>query len=192
MGRPLRADEPTTFDSLAIYGSIWPPGSAMVRLDAVGTVGGFDDTLSYMEDWDFFLRLARLGGLVFIDRQVIWYRRREGGGAEKDHEKPGYLEGWDQWFQVATEAVRYKAWEDSHNTAWQRTAIARAYRRQAASFVVRQTRAAWNEFLLGRPRRVLANAAKSLYGLYLLCQWRPTRPKEQLLRALERLTKGSK
>jgi glycosyltransferase involved in cell wall biosynthesis len=49
-------------------------GPALIyRRDPIRSIGGYDEDL-FVEDWDFYLRLARRNWLVFIDRKVAAYR----------------------------------------------------------------------------------------------------------------------
>jgi glycosyltransferase involved in cell wall biosynthesis len=85
-GRPRRwpLDAPTTFETLLIRCTVFPPGLVLARRDAYERVGGFEPALSHGEDWDMLIRLARLGDLAFLNRVVIDHRR---GGASSDTEK---------------------------------------------------------------------------------------------------------
>ena len=150
VGRDLAPQEDTGFDTLAIYGSIWPPAVALARFDAVRQTGGFDPSLSYMEDWDFFLRLARQGPWVFLDQQVAWYRRHPGNTGATGRVGGRRRSGtWGPGFLAAVASVRYRAWESPANTAAQRVALARAQRRDGLSLAKRETEALVRE--LGRP-----------------------------------------
>jgi glycosyltransferase involved in cell wall biosynthesis len=187
-GRPLSAGEATTFDSLAIYGSIWPPATALVRYSAAAEVGGFDASFGYMEDWDFFLRVSRLGDFAYVDRQVAWYRRHPGNARAASG--PGHgaepLGGWDASFRVAVAAVRYRAWSSPANTPAQRRALCRANVREAAGLARRQL----GQLGADLSRRRWAGARKDLgwsaYALWQLAGVRPVKPRPKLLRALDR------
>lgn len=43
----------------------------------------FNEELSYSEDWDLWLRVARLGGFSYVDEPLIKIRRREGSLSSK-------------------------------------------------------------------------------------------------------------
>jgi glycosyltransferase involved in cell wall biosynthesis len=52
----------------------WLVPAALVR-----AAGGFDESLRFAEDWDFFTRLALLGARLRVDRRVgCYYRQRPG------------------------------------------------------------------------------------------------------------------
>ncbi|WP_380174164.1 glycosyltransferase family 2 protein [Kineococcus sp. DHX-1] len=159
-GRLLRlpVEAPTSFESLATAGRIWPPAVALLRRDLVDDVGGFDEGLQISEDWDLFLRVSRRGDLGFLDRQVAWYRRRAGSLTAGDPGRVNYF----------NDLVRSKAWGATENTAAQRKAAARAWRTvhlhasaQAASGVLPALRAASRS----RVRRSAAAALHLLLGV---------------------------
>jgi glycosyltransferase involved in cell wall biosynthesis len=186
-GRDLAPNEDTGFDTLAIYGSIWPPAVALARFDAVSQTGGFDPSISYMEDWDFFLRLARQGPWVFLDQQVAWYRRHPGNTGSTGASGGSPLGTWGPGFLAAVASVRYQAWESPANTSAQRLALARAQRRDALSLAKRETEALVRD--LGRPagwRAARGHLALTGYGLWLAAHPHPVPPGQRWLRALER------
>lgn len=51
-------------------------GSALFRRSAFVTVGGFDETLRYCDDWDWFLRAQELGVAMQMFQEVALYYRR--------------------------------------------------------------------------------------------------------------------
>ncbi|MGH8920350.1 MAG: hypothetical protein ACRD0H_18800, partial [Actinomycetes bacterium] len=110
--RNLTASEDTTFDSLLLHGSISPPGTALVRRSVAARIGGFDERLDCREDGDFWLRAARSGPIVFVDRQVAWYRRHPANATHRTVE-----------CVRAASIVRHKAWTAPENTPGQRRAV---------------------------------------------------------------------
>jgi GT2 family glycosyltransferase len=47
--------------------------------ELVRAVGGFDESLRFSEDWDFFIKLGVLGATLLVDRRVgCYYRQRPG------------------------------------------------------------------------------------------------------------------
>lgn len=58
--------------------NIIPTSSVMVRRDLFMEVGGFDENLSYHEDRDLWIRLARKGLVGFIDKKLSTYRVHSG------------------------------------------------------------------------------------------------------------------
>jgi glycosyltransferase involved in cell wall biosynthesis len=186
-GRDLAPDEDTGFDTLAIYGSIWPPAVALTRFDAVRQASGFDPSISFMEDWDLFLRLARRGPWVFLNQQVAWYRRHPRNTGSTGPSEASPLGGWGTGFLGAVATVRYRAWEYPANTAAQRLALARAHRRDGLSLAKRETEDLLRD--LGRPsgwRQARGHLAWAAYGLWLAAHPHPVPPNRGWLRALER------
>ena len=71
---PCRRDDP--FRALLIEGNV-VSGSAsavIVRRSLLERVGGFDESLSFGEDWDLWLRLAELSGLDFVSDALVAIR----------------------------------------------------------------------------------------------------------------------
>ena len=78
-GRPRRwpIDAPTTFETLVVRSTVFPPGLVLVRAAAYREVGLFDPHARYAEDLDLLLRVTRLGHLAFVDKVIIGYRRHD-------------------------------------------------------------------------------------------------------------------
>jgi glycosyltransferase involved in cell wall biosynthesis len=57
------------------------PGAAVIRREAIRAVGGFDTSLTWLEDWDLWLSLAEksLFGRL-LPELLLYYRQHEGGG----------------------------------------------------------------------------------------------------------------
>jgi Glycosyl transferase family 2 len=60
-----------------------PSSGVVARRDALERVGGFDERLTYSEDHDLWLRLARLGAPVHVPRLVAIHRRHPGNRHEQ-------------------------------------------------------------------------------------------------------------
>jgi len=56
-------------------GWIRSPGQALISADAFRRVGGFDTRIWGTDDWDLWLRLARLGEFRFVQRPALYYRQ---------------------------------------------------------------------------------------------------------------------
>jgi glycosyltransferase involved in cell wall biosynthesis len=69
--------EPTTFEALAYSNFILASGLIMRRAPKQA-VGDFDPSLKIAEDYHLWLRLSRLGHIIFLNRVVFSYRRHEG------------------------------------------------------------------------------------------------------------------
>lgn len=72
------------------------PSMAFVRRSAFDAVGGFDDRISFEEDWDFWLRLRRaygIGCFAAVDWPVCYYWISQ---AERTAKRPSHqVEGMD-------------------------------------------------------------------------------------------------
>ena len=176
--RRLDPSEDSTFESLAIYGNIWPPGVALVRAAPARSAGGFMEGLALLEDWDLFLRLARQGPFVTLDRQVVWYRRRAAD-----------LEGRatsDYFRSVAV--VRHHVWDSPETTPAQRRILRHSHRRQHAS-VVKETIAALHQAPPSRSRLgyVGRGLALTAYATVVTVKGRPVPARGLLWTATSRL-----
>ena len=107
--RTLGPTEDTSFETLAHHGSLYPPATALVRRTVLQEVGGFDSDLKCQEDGDIWLRVARRGPFVFVDRQVAWYRK---------HDRSAMLS--TAVCVKSLNIVRRKAWLAKENTLRQR------------------------------------------------------------------------
>ncbi|HMC40212.1 MAG TPA: glycosyltransferase [Acidimicrobiales bacterium] len=176
--RLLGPYEDANFESLAVYGNIWPPGVALVRASEARSAGGFLEELAFLEDWDFFLRVARSGPLVPLDRQVVWYRRR-----------PADMVGpADFRFFRSVATVRHHVWQSALTTPEQRRTLVRSHRRQHASVVI-QTLGSLHRPPPSRP--VLGYAVRGLalaaYAAAVAVKGRPTPARGLLWKAASEL-----
>lgn len=48
--------------------------AALVRLELLRRIGGFDETLRWWEDWDCWIRLSRVARFRFLDRELAAFR----------------------------------------------------------------------------------------------------------------------
>lgn len=71
----LNPEHPTTFGSLIVNCWIITPGLCLLRRAPLSRVGVFDKALSPCEDWDYWVRLSRLGNFAFVDQILLQYRR---------------------------------------------------------------------------------------------------------------------
>jgi cellulose synthase/poly-beta-1,6-N-acetylglucosamine synthase-like glycosyltransferase len=71
-----------------LLGNLMHPHTVLVRRDLVEAAGGFDETLTSLEDWDLWLRLARAGARWhYVDRPLAEYRLRP----DAMHQDPGRM-----------------------------------------------------------------------------------------------------
>jgi GT2 family glycosyltransferase len=70
-----RAVSSEAFRACLMEGGFFPPNAALVRAHAAQRAGPFDENLTSLEDWDLWLRIAALGGLVLcIPKPLARYR----------------------------------------------------------------------------------------------------------------------
>jgi glycosyltransferase involved in cell wall biosynthesis len=48
--------------------------ATLIRRSAFEAIGGYDESLTSYEDWDLYLRLSRIGGLLYVDAPAAGYR----------------------------------------------------------------------------------------------------------------------
>jgi hypothetical protein len=71
-----------------LLGNLVPPHAVMVRRALVEHAGGFDETLTSVEDWDLWLRISRHGcRWACVDRPLAEYRVRP----DAMHQNPGRM-----------------------------------------------------------------------------------------------------
>lgn len=163
----------TSFSSVAIFNTLWPSATVIVRAGVFRDVGKFDPSLPPQEDVDFFLRATRLGPIAFVDRQVAWYRRHD-DNFTKDNLR----------YMRCNALVRRKAWLDPANRPGHRLAILRSNWRALAWTIKRQA-----ELLPGEmaERRWGACACGIGWTLYALARLALVTPREPWNPVLSRL-----
>jgi glycosyltransferase involved in cell wall biosynthesis len=69
--------DPAGLASLLLKGNVIPGGcsSVLARTEAVRRLGGFDERLSQLSDWDMWLRLSDLGRAAACSEVLVAYRR---------------------------------------------------------------------------------------------------------------------
>ncbi len=87
-GEFLRAGEPVWFEGNVythlLNGNFMNSGSnPLIRRKAIKSVGEFDPTLRYCEDWEFWLRLAARWAFVVVPKPQILYRLSLGTSSSK-------------------------------------------------------------------------------------------------------------
>lgn len=87
-------------------------GSAVLaRRAAIEQAGGFDENLKAAEDWDMWLRLARLGGIDHVTADLVAIRRHASGmQADASHMLRNMIVFFTKWHPEAMknkEVVRY-------------------------------------------------------------------------------------
>lgn len=64
------------YDELALGNFVHPP-TVLFRRELLDTVGGFDPAIRIMCEWDWLVRVARVGAIGFVDRPMLRYRLSE-------------------------------------------------------------------------------------------------------------------
>jgi glycosyltransferase involved in cell wall biosynthesis len=67
--------EPITFAELAVHNWVVTPGLCLARRAVVARVGRFDSAVDPADDWDFNIRMSRLGAIGLADQVVLRWRR---------------------------------------------------------------------------------------------------------------------
>ena len=62
------------YAQLALGNFVHPP-TVMFRREAIDLAGMFDPDIKIVCDWEWFVRVARIGPIGFIDRPLLRYRR---------------------------------------------------------------------------------------------------------------------
>jgi glycosyltransferase involved in cell wall biosynthesis len=143
------------FDLLDQYPLSGSASAVVARRDLVAAAGGFDEALFHGEDWDLWLRLARLAHVDFVPIPLVGIRAHEGSSQRRAI--PGRREAFFfQRLQVANkwiEAVR------------DRRSFINRYRAEAASMKVHVMRARESDCdLYGRLRASDLMLARTLFG----------------------------
>lgn len=110
----------TTFEMLASFG--WDcviTGAIVLKRNALSKAGLFDTNIDgkTCEDWDMWLRIARYGDFVFLEKLILNYRQH---GANMSGNSDRMVQG--------ELYVRRKAYNYAGNTPEQREQVAQAFR----------------------------------------------------------------
>jgi glycosyltransferase involved in cell wall biosynthesis len=112
-------------DMLLAYNAV-PAGASnvMARADAIRAVGGYDETLSQLADWDLWIRLALAGPPAVCEEPLMAYVQHSSGMLVSD--KSGLIDEFERLEEKYREAceqrgvrldhvglVRWMAWGDS-------------------------------------------------------------------------------
>jgi glycosyltransferase involved in cell wall biosynthesis len=116
----IGADAPTTFAGLVHHNWVVTPGLHLIRRRVIDTVGMFDPAVDPADDWDFALRISRLGPIGLVNRVVLRWRRH-----------PATLTEQSPRWRQAYFAVCAKTLADPTNTPEQRMLAASVYTRVA-------------------------------------------------------------
>lgn len=73
---------PVSYEQLLV-GNRFTPSAVMVRRETLLAAGGFDPAIRCLEDWDCFLRVARIAGVATLPLPLTGYRVDAPGSASK-------------------------------------------------------------------------------------------------------------
>jgi hypothetical protein len=71
-------ERPTEFANLVVEDCVVSVGSGLVRRACVERLAGFDPRAERAEDYDFWIRVSRLGPIAFVDHPVMALRLHDG------------------------------------------------------------------------------------------------------------------
>ena len=84
MGHQAVPPRDEVLDRLLVSNAVPGGGSGVLAsVDAVRSVGGFDESLASCEDWDLWLRLAQRGAPATVDRPLVAFRTWGGSMSTK-------------------------------------------------------------------------------------------------------------
>lgn len=107
--------------NLAGHTAICHP-TAMIRIDALRAVGGYEPDKESAEDLDLWLRLAEVGKIANIAKALVKYRMHSGSISEKNCERQNHLKKMaceDAWerrgIQGTYEALAWRPGDDKQS-----------------------------------------------------------------------------
>lgn len=145
--RELLASEPTTFESLAWVGTVFPPGLLLARRENYRRDALYDPCLSHCEDWDVSIRLSRQGPLEFLNRVVLGYRRHDSNQSND----------WSG-MRAFVRKVHHKTFFSEANSPQQRRSLREGWR----AFQIFKLREKWVESFNGAGLFKLRSMARAL------------------------------
>ena len=75
-----------------VHGNFVHPPTVMFRRGALETAGIFDETLRYTCDWEWMVRMARIGPFIHVNRPMLEYRLSETQMSSKRHNGEGAVD----------------------------------------------------------------------------------------------------
>lgn len=84
----LHTDSPVFFEGnvyvqLLLWNFLYSGSNPLIRKQALESIGEFDPTLTYGEDWELYLRLAASWSFVLVPQAQILYRQTSGSASSK-------------------------------------------------------------------------------------------------------------
>lgn len=81
--RGIQVDPSETLGYFFYRNLIISTSGVMLKKKIFIATGAFNENLKYSEDWDLWLRIARLGGFAYIDEPLVQIRRHESNASAK-------------------------------------------------------------------------------------------------------------
>ena len=135
---------PTEFANLVYENCIVSTGSGLIRRKELESLGGFDLRAAPSDDHDLWIRLARRGGLAYLDRPVLAYR----GHAGQTSSGPPPPRG------QGTPYVRYKTITSPDNSDEQRRLAIAGFRARQRRLLRERWSALGRDWRTGNPHQV--------------------------------------
>jgi len=135
---------PTEFANLVYENCIVSTGSGLIRRKELESLGGFDLRAAPSDDHDLWIRLARRGGLAYLDRPVLAYR----GHAGQTSSRPPPPRG------QGTPYVRYKTITSPDNSDEQRRLAIAGFRARQRRLLRERWSALGRDWRTGNPHQV--------------------------------------
>jgi glycosyltransferase involved in cell wall biosynthesis len=161
---PWPVDRPTVFAVLAYEDCIVGMGSALIRRSALDRIGDFDWRAEPADDYDFWVRLSRVGEIPFLNAVVLVARlhgsNRSLGPAPPRGQGSGY--------------VRHKLIVSPENTREQRRLAIQGFRAHERMLLEQRWtnfRSAWRRREYRTLPRQLATAAVRIASYARGCPW---------------------
>jgi glycosyltransferase involved in cell wall biosynthesis len=128
----LPIDAPATYEALVLENYPVTPGTTLIRRAIRNKVGDYVPETVPCDDWDMHLRVSRHGGLLFVNRVILNWRRYPGAASYNTARwRDAYLR------------VRSRSVQSPENDAYQRGVAIAAFRlacRNARLEAVREVR----------------------------------------------------
>ena len=135
---------PTELANLVYENCIVSTGSGLIRRKELESLGGFDLRAAPSDDHDLWIRLARRGGLAYLDRPVLAYR----GHAGQTSSRPPPPRG------QGTPYVRYKTITSPDNSDEQRRLAIAGFRARQRRLLRERWSALGRDWRTGNPHQV--------------------------------------
>jgi glycosyltransferase involved in cell wall biosynthesis len=130
--------DPVELPKRLLKGNAIPGGcsNVLARTEVIRQLGGFDENLEVLSDWDMWLRLASAGPAAASDDVLVAYRRHARNlhttDVEHQLQEVEYLAAKHESLGMRFDPISYSRWLASEMTS--RTEAARVYMRAGLAF----------------------------------------------------------